>query len=73
MALRGDASITFPARPGIGDKGSVDLIVRIRLSDAVLERSSEVKRKASRVVRTESGLRPFIKELVTIDCHVRSR
>jgi len=48
MALRGDAVDNIPGAPGIGDKGSVDLIVEFGSLDAVLERSSEVKRKSYR-------------------------
>lgn len=48
MALRGDAIDNIPGAPGIGDKGSVDLIVEFGSLDAVLQRSAEVKRKSYR-------------------------
>jgi DNA polymerase-1 len=71
MALRGDAVDNIPGAPGIGDKGSVDLIVEFGSLDAVLERSSEVKRKSYRESLEQNRDSVLLsKELVTIDCHV---
>jgi DNA polymerase-1 len=71
MALRGDAVDNIPGAPGIGDKGSVDLIIEFGSLDAVLERASEVKRKSYRE-SLEQNLDAVLlsKELVTIDSHV---
>ena len=71
MALRGDASDNIPGAPGIGDKGSVDLIVEFGSLEAVLERASEVKRKSYRESLEQNRDSVLLsKELVTIDCHV---
>jgi DNA polymerase-1 len=71
MALRGDAIDNIPGAPGIGDKGSVDLIVEFGTVEAVLERSAEVKRKSYRESLEQNRAAVLLsKELVTIDCHV---
>jgi DNA polymerase-1 len=71
MALRGDAVDNIPGAPGIGDKGSVDLIVEFGTLDAVLERTSEVKRKSYRESLEQNRDAVLLsKELVTIDSHV---
>jgi DNA polymerase-1 len=71
MALRGDAVDNIPGAPGIGDKGSVDLIVEFGSLDAVLERTSEVKRKSYRESLEQNRDAVLLsKELVTIDSHV---
>jgi len=48
MALRGDAIDNVPGAPGIGDKGSVELIREFGSLDKLLERASEVQRKSYR-------------------------
>ena len=48
MALRGDSVDNIPGAPGIGDKGSVELIREFGSVEAVLDRAAEVKRKAYR-------------------------
>jgi DNA polymerase-1 len=71
MALRGDAVDNIPGAPGIGDKGSVDLIVEFGSLDAVLDRTSEVKRKSYRESLEQNRDAVLLsKELVTIDSHV---
>jgi DNA polymerase-1 len=71
MALRGDAVDNIPGAPGIGDKGSVDLIVEFGSVEAVLERASEVKRKSYRESLEQNRDAVLLsKELVTIDSHV---
>jgi len=71
MALRGDSIDNIPGAPGIGDKGSVDLIVEFGSLDAVLARASEVKRKSYRESLEQNRDAVLLsKELVTIDCHV---
>jgi DNA polymerase-1 len=71
MALRGDSIDNIPGAPGIGDKGSVDLIVEFGSVEAVLDRAAEVKRKSYResLEQNRDAVR-LSKELVTIDCHV---
>ncbi len=71
MALRGDAVDNIPGAPGIGDKGSVDLIQEFGSLDAVLDRTAEVKRKSYRESLEQNRDSVLLsKELVTIDCHV---
>jgi len=71
MALRGDSVDNIPGAPGIGDKGSVDLIVEFGSLDAVLERTAEVKRKSYRESLEQNRDAVLLsKELVTIDSHV---
>jgi DNA polymerase I len=71
MALRGDNIDNIPGAPGIGDKGSVDLIVEFGSVEAVLDRAAEVKRKSYRESLEQNRDAVLLsKELVTIDCHV---
>jgi len=71
MALRGDAVDNIPGAPGIGDKGSVDLILEFGTVEAVLDRAAEVKRKTYRESLEQNREAVLLsKELVTIDCHV---
>jgi DNA polymerase-1 len=71
MALRGDAVDNIPGAPGIGDKGSVDLIVEFGSVEAVLDRAAEVKRKSYRESLEQNRSAVLLsKELVTIDSHV---
>src|SRR6202035_3869268 len=71
MALRGDAVDNIPGAPGIGDKGSVEIIKRFGTVEQALERAAEVERKTYR----ESLLNNrdtilFSKSLATIDTNV---
>ncbi len=71
MALRGDPVDNIPGAPGIGDKGSVELIQQFGSVEAALERAAEVQRKSYRESlqnNREAVLKS--KELVTIDTHV---
>ncbi len=71
MALRGDTIDNIPGAPGIGDKGSVDLIKEFGSLEAVLDRASEVKRKTYRESLEQNREAVLLsKELVTIDCNV---
>jgi len=71
MALRGDTVDNIPGAPGIGDKGSVELIVQFGSVEAVLDRAAEVKRKTYRESLEQNREAVLLsKELVTIDCHV---
>ena len=71
MALRGDTVDNVPGAPGIGDKGSVDLIVEFGSVETVLDRAAEVKRKSYRESLEQNRDAVLLsKELVTIDCHV---
>ena len=71
MALRGDAIDNIPGAPGIGDKGSVELICRFGSLEATLEHAAEVERKTYReslLNNRETIL--FSKEMVTLDRNV---
>ncbi len=58
MALRGDTVDNIPGAPGIGDKGSVELIMEFGSVEAVLDRAAEVKRKTlSRVAASRIAMR----------------
>ncbi|UWZ83310.1 DNA polymerase I [Occallatibacter riparius] len=71
MALRGDTIDNIPGAPGIGDKGSVDLIKEFGSLEAVLDRAEEVKRKTYRESLQHNRDAVLLsKELVTIDCNV---
>ncbi len=71
MALRGDSIDNIPGAPGIGDKGSVEIIRRFGTVEQALERAAEVERKTYR----ESLLNNrdtilFSKAMATIDTNV---
>jgi DNA polymerase-1 len=71
MALRGDSVDNIPGAPGIGDKGSVELIQEFGSVESVLDRASEVKRKSYRESLEQNRDAVLLsKELVTIDSHV---
>jgi DNA polymerase-1 len=71
MALRGDTVDNIPGAPGIGDKGSVELIQQFGSVEAVLDRAEEVKRKGYRESLQQNREAVLLsKELVTIDTHV---
>ncbi len=71
MALRGDSVDNIPGAPGIGDKGSVELIQQFGTVEAALDRASEVKRKTYRESLENNRDNIMLsKELVTIHCEV---
>ncbi|HWZ45236.1 MAG TPA: DNA polymerase I [Candidatus Saccharimonadales bacterium] len=71
MALRGDTVDNIPGAPGIGDKGSVDIIKKFGTLDAALERAAEVERKSYREsLQTNQEMILWSKQLVTIDQNV---
>jgi DNA polymerase-1 len=71
MALRGDSIDNIPGAPGIGDKGSVELIQQFGSVEAALDHASEVKRKTYRESLSNNRDTVLLsKELVTIHCSV---
>jgi DNA polymerase-1 len=71
MALRGDSIDNIPGAPGIGDKGSVEIIKRFGTVEEALDRAAEVEKKTYR----ESLLNNrdtvlFSKKMATIDTDV---
>jgi DNA polymerase-1 len=71
MALRGDSIDNIPGAPGIGDKGSVELIQTFGSVEAALDRAGEVKKKTYRESLQNNRDNILLsKELVTIHCSV---
>jgi DNA polymerase-1 len=71
MALRGDSIDNIPGAPGIGDKGSVELIQQFGSVEATLDHADEVKRKTYREsLQNNRETILLSKELVTIHCAV---
>lgn len=71
MALRGDAIDNIPGAPGIGDKGSVDLILQFGTVEAALDRAGEVKKKTYRESLENNREAVLLsKELATIHTEV---
>jgi DNA polymerase-1 len=71
MALRGDSIDNIPGAPGIGDKGSVELIQQYGSVEATLDHAEEIKRKTYREsLQNNRDTILLSKELVTIDCAV---
>src|SRR5438132_1800382 len=71
MALRGDSIDNIPGAPGIGDKGSVELIKRFGSVEQALERASEVEKKTYRESLLNNRDAVLVsKQLATIDINV---
>ncbi len=71
MALRGDSIDNIPGAPGIGDKGSVELIQRYGSLDNLLEHVDEIERKTYRESLQHNRDAVLLsRELVTIDRNV---
>jgi len=71
MALRGDSIDNIPGAPGIGDKGSVELIQRFGSVESALEHAEEVERKTYREsLQNNRNAILISKQLVTIDTNV---
>jgi DNA polymerase I len=71
MALRGDSVDNIPGAPGIGDKGSVELIQRFGSVEQTLEHAAEVEKKTYREsLQNNRDNILYSKQLVTIDCDV---
>src|SRR5271167_2898155 len=71
MALRGDAIDNIPGAPGIGDKGSLELIRRFGTVENALEHAADVERKTYREsLQNNRDAVLTSKELVTIKTDV---
>ncbi len=71
MALRGDSIDNIPGAPGIGDKGSVELIRRFGSVEQALDRARQVEQKRYReslLNHREQVL--FSKQMATLDLNV---
>jgi DNA polymerase-1 len=71
MALRGDSVDNIPGAPGIGDKGSVEIIKRFGTVEEALDRANEVEKKTYREsLQNNRDTILFSKSMATIDTNV---
>jgi len=71
MALRGDSIDNIPGAPGIGDKGSVELIKRFGTVEQALDHAAEIERKTYKEsLLNNREIVMFSKRMATIDCNV---
>ncbi len=71
MALRGDSIDNIPGAPGIGDKGSVELIRRFGSVEQAMDHAAEVEKKTYREsLQNNRENILYSKQLVTIDTDV---
>ena len=71
MALRGDAIDNIPGAPGIGEKGSVEIIKRFGSVEEALDRAAEVEKKTYREsLLNNRDIILFSKSMATIDTNV---
>jgi DNA polymerase-1 len=71
MALRGDTIDNIPGAPGIGDKGSVELIKRFGTVEQALDHAAEVEKKSYREsLENNRDIVLFSKRMAAIDCNV---
>jgi DNA polymerase-1 len=71
MALRGDTIDNIPGAPGIGDKGSVEIIKRFGTVEQALDRANEVEKKTYREsLQNNRDTILFSKSMATIDTNV---
>ncbi len=71
MALRGDSVDNIPGAPGIGEKGSVEIIKRFGSLEEALDRAAEVEKKTYREsLLNNRDIILFSKSMATIDTNV---
>ena len=71
MALRGDSIDNIPGAPGIGEKGSVEIIKRFGSVEQALDRAAEVEKKTYREsLLNNRDIILFSKSMATIDTNV---
>jgi DNA polymerase-1 len=71
MALRGDSIDNIPGAPGIGEKGSVEIIKRFGTVEEALDRAAEVEKKTYREsLLNNRDIILFSKSMATIDTNV---
>jgi DNA polymerase I len=71
MALRGDSIDNIPGAPGVGDKGSVEIIKRFGSVEAALDHAAEIERRTYREsLQNNRDVVLLSKQLATIDCGV---
>lgn len=70
MALRGDAIDNIPGAPGVGEKGSVELIRQFGSVEAALDQAASITKKTYREsLLANRDVVLFSKRMATIDCH----
>ena len=71
MALRGDSIDNIPGAPGIGEKGSVEIIKRFGTVEEALDHAAEIEKKTYRESLLNSrDIVMFSKSMATIDTNV---
>lgn len=71
MALRGDTIDNIPGAPGIGEKGSVEIIKRFGSVEAALDHAAEIERKTYREsLQQNRDMVMLSKDLARIDTNV---
>jgi DNA polymerase-1 len=71
MALRGDSIDNIPGAPGIGEKGSVEIIKRFGSVEQALDRAAEVEKRTYREsLLNNRDIILFSKSMATIDTNV---
>ncbi len=71
MALRGDTIDNIPGAPGIGEKGSVEIIKRFGSVEKALDHAAEVEKKTYREsLLNNRDIILFSKSMATIDTNV---
>jgi DNA polymerase-1 len=71
MALRGDSIDNIPGAPGIGEKGSVEIIKRFGSVEAALDHAAEIEKKTYREsLLNNRDIVMFSKSMATIDTNV---
>ena len=76
MALRGDTIDNIPGAPGIGDKGSVELIQQYGTVEAALDDARDtpdiIKKQDATASRSQNNRETVLlsKDLVTIHCNL---
>lgn len=69
MALRGDTTDNIPGAPGVGKKGSVDIVKQFGSVEEAIKRAAEITRKSYRESLQNNALTIMLsKQLVTIRC-----
>ena len=71
MALRGDSIDNVPGAPGLGDKGSVEIIRQFGSVENAIDHADEVRKNTYREsLKNNREQILWSKQLVTIDCNV---
>ena len=69
-ALRGDVSDNIPGVAGIGEKTAIDLLIKYKTLESVLENASEIPGKLGEKLKAGEDMALLSKQLATIDINV---